>query len=234
MRTRPPQPGRPNPPFLFRPDGEVFHLRYTEGESTEVGSFPRRGWKGLIYFHHLIGRKGTTVQALELSALTGPGVPETERDRYDLLSREGGGDYGEPGEDAEEVSPIGVRRFEGEEVCDFEALRAVQAGLRVAREEKDRAKRDGDHATVERTEQEIAGLEKYLRDALGTDGQRRKIVASLPPEKARKSVGNAMSDVRRRLERTMPALEKHLHQCVNGQGWGYFYNPPGPGPNWVL
>jgi hypothetical protein len=222
-------------PFLFRLDGDEWHLCYTEGATVERNSFPRKGWKGLAYLQHLIGRPEKQVPALELSQVIPQQTRREDITKFKLLSKEySENEDGEPEDAGPLGSVLGEMGFTRQTKCDMQAVREITKSLSEERNLLEKARSNGDQASIDEQNRRIDMLLEYLRGVVSANGGTRAFLDNAPHEKARKRIGAAITDARERLEETMPRLARHLHQSIAGESGGFVYRPPKPAPGWAL
>jgi hypothetical protein len=222
-------------PFLFRLDGDGWHLCYTEGATVERNSFPRKGWKGFAYLQHLIGRPEKQVPALELSQVIPHQTRREDITKFKLLSKEySENEDGEPEDAGPLGSVLGEMGFTRQTKCDRQTVRDIKESLSEERQLLEEAESNGDRARIDEQNRRIGILLEYLRDVVSANGGTRAFLDNAPHERARKRIGAAIRDARERLEETMPRLARHLHQSIAGESGGFIYRPPNPAPRWAL
>jgi hypothetical protein len=203
------------PPHRFVVESDNYSIEFHGPQGVEKGTFPRDGYLGLSYFHHLIGCRGEAAgldpASLEHRAGRGalPQVPKHE----DASAGEGF-----------------VVRPTHQPVLDDQAKAEYKEKLNDYQIELYRAESNHDEAEMQRLEKEFRFIQSELEKA--SYGRHAKNLDNAAKE-SRDRVRKAMEDARKRLAvKQMPQLAKHLKEAMIYRYGRWSYRPPRPEREW--
>lgn len=199
----PARPGEPEPPAIFRREGDVWAIAFS-GES-----FRLRDLKGLRYLARLLAEPGRELHCLDLVAAERAG----ERPPPEAKGPEPGLDPGSLGDAGEILDPEAKGAYR-------ERLTELERELEEARLLRDPERRA--RAEVERQQ-----LESELARACGLGGRDRRACSA--SERARVAVRQAIRTALERIADHGPALAEHLERTVRtGTFCAYEPDPRAP------
>ena len=189
------------PDFRFELVGEIWHLRYSENGQIETGDYPRQGYKGLSYYHHLLAGHNRDVSAVLLQRRMGSPLPAEHVTRYELLDQEGSEDADSEEGETKVLSQIG---FSIHDQLDMNALRDLKQAIESAKEQIAEAKELNDDDAQLEAERDLDKLLTQLKRDMKRGKVSKHFVSDLPQEKARKAVGSGMRSAATELPQTCP------------------------------
>ena len=189
-------------PFLFRREGDYWHLRFTSGDRVEE----HKGFRhrvGFLRYQELLREKGHKIASFALQRLAKE--PETER---------------VPDEEAKEMGLSKVFGFDP--IMNLDSKKALNKRIAEIEKESESARSDPARLLLLNKEREALNKIKNQSQFLGRP---KELGSPSPDEKARKTVNKSFADVREAIQRSMPALELHLLDCVECENGDWVYKP---------
>ncbi len=205
--------GAPFPPYLFRPSGTTYELRFSVGDFDEQGTY--QACDGFHQYYQLLMAAGERISSIELMRRR-PGhehLPE----KYAMDDR----------------CPVErVLNVPGQELLDNEALRELWKRIHELEDAVEQARSKGDTTLQQVYENELVELRAVLKNVTYWQGKLKKVKFKDSREQSRKAVLGTLATAKKMLADEMPNLADHLDKYVKGLDYGYIYQPPSPAPRW--
>ncbi len=192
---------------VFRKVGDYWEVKFQGLESHFKDS------KGLFYVARLLKKPNVRIPAFDLAY---PYIDFTESCVEENIAREAKIRY--------------TASYGHQEVTDRKAIQDCQKALRELNENLEKTKAENDLGAQQKIESEISFFNNYIRNSLTPTGRIRCFPDD--PEKARKSVLNAITRVLGRIEKENEHLYRHFANSIH-TGRKCVYKPEKE-MNWVF